>query len=82
MPEGMIVIVKFSNNRIGSAGIIPLNVNNKEVLFQPKPLQGERAENAIKNIQEVSDRFQLNLMVKEGKGFIRLNEELKSASLP
>ncbi len=82
MPEGMIAIVKFSNNRIDSAEIIPLNVNNKEVLFQPKPLQGERAENAIKNIQEISDRFQLNLMAKEGKGVIRLDEELKSASLP
>ena len=82
MPEGMIVIVKFSNNRIGSAEFIPLNVNNKEVLFQPKPFQGERAENAIKNIQEISDRFQLSLTAKGGKGFIRLDEELKSASLP
>ncbi|MEK7841619.1 MAG: CapA family protein [Deltaproteobacteria bacterium] len=82
IPEGMIAIVKFSNNRIGSAEIIPLNVNNKEVLFQPKPLQGEKAENAIKNIQEVSDRFQLSFMTKEGKGFIRFDEELKSAALP
>ncbi|MBI3398684.1 MAG: CapA family protein [Deltaproteobacteria bacterium] len=82
MPEGMIVIVRFNSDKIISAEIIPLNVNNKEVLFQPKPLQGEKAEAVIKNIQEISDRFKLNIMAKEGKGYIQLGEELKSASLP
>lgn len=82
-PEGILAAVRFKSNQIISAEIIPLNVNNKEVFFQPKVLEGERAEVAMRNIQEISDRFKLTIiMAREGKGYIQLNEELKSASLP
>lgn len=55
--DGMIGIVKFSHNKVISVEAIPLNVNNREVLFQPKPLKGEQFLTAIRNIQEISSGF-------------------------
>jgi poly-gamma-glutamate synthesis protein (capsule biosynthesis protein) len=78
IPEGMLAVVRFSqHNKVISAEIIPLDVNNKEVLFQPKPLQTEKADIAIKNIQEISSRFQTRLTVEQGKGYLQLTEEFK-----
>ncbi|OGP30666.1 MAG: hypothetical protein A2067_01100 [Deltaproteobacteria bacterium GWB2_42_7] len=80
----MIAIARFMNNRISSAELIPLNVNNKEVLFQSRPLTDERASAVIQDIQEISNGLQQDfmLLVKDGKGFISLNKGISSASLP
>ncbi|MEK7803558.1 MAG: CapA family protein, partial [Deltaproteobacteria bacterium] len=77
--EGIMAIVKLSKGKIISAEIIPLNVNNKEVLFQPKPLQGEGAVSVIDDIRDISSRFGLILTVKEGKGFL-LPGEMEAAA--
>lgn len=78
-PEGIMAIVKLSKGRIISAEIIPLNVNNKEVFFQPKPLQGEGAVSVIDDIRDISSRFGLILTVKEGKGLL-LPGEMEAAA--
>ena len=82
--EGMIVVVQFMNNQISSAEIIPLNVINEEVLFQPRPLTDERASAVIQDIQEISNGLQQDLMllVKDGKGVVSLNKGISSVSLP
>ena len=72
-------IVKLNKGKLISAEIIPLNVNNKEVLFQPKPLQGEEAVSVIDGIRDISSRFGLILTVKEGKGLL-LPGEMEAAA--
>ena len=78
-PEGIMAIVKLNKGKLISAEIIPLNVNNKEVLFQPKPLQGEGAVSVIDDIRDISSRFGLILTVKEGKGLL-LPLEMEAAA--
>lgn len=73
-PEGMIAILSFSQNGVISGEIIPLNVDNRDVLFQPKPLQSEKFEDAIRNIQDISSKFQVKLDAKAGKGYLRFND--------
>ena len=78
-PEGMIALLSFSQNGVISGEIIPLNVDNRDVLFQPKPLHSEKFDAAIKNIQEISSRFQVKLDAKAGKGSLRFNDKLSIA---
>lgn len=80
-PEGIVASVKFGGNAIISAEVTPLNVDNKEILFQPKALLGEKAEAAIRNIQEISTIFKVNLAAKDGKGYIKFDDKLRAASL-
>ena len=72
--EGLVAILSFSQNGGISGEIIPLNVDNRDVLFQPKPLQSEKFEVALRNIQEISNRFQVKFNAKAGKGYLRFND--------
>lgn len=73
-PEGMMAILSFSQNGVISGEIIPLNVDNRDVLFQPRPLQSEKLEVAIRDIQEISNKFQVKFYAKAGKGYLRFND--------
>lgn len=79
--EGVMILVKFTKSRIASAEIIPLNINNKEVSFQPQLFNDDKAQEILQHIQELSES-PLMLTVIKGKGYLRFAEGVKAAALP
>jgi poly-gamma-glutamate synthesis protein (capsule biosynthesis protein) len=59
--EGVVAKVVFEEtgdgHRVKSAGVIPLDVDNRKVRFNPAPLEGERAARMLKEIERRSELF-------------------------
>lgn len=52
--SGAIAQVKFVDNHLRRLELIPIDIFNQRVLFQPTPLQGEQAQQAIAGLQMLS----------------------------
>ncbi len=46
--------VTFCNNRLSSVRLVPINVRNTEVVFQPTPLTGREADKVVAELQKLS----------------------------
>ncbi|HEY4485520.1 MAG TPA: CapA family protein [Nitrospiria bacterium] len=49
-----IAMLQFEGPRLASLTLIPLNVLNEEVIFQPRPLTGPAADAVVAHLQELS----------------------------
>jgi len=63
----------FHNGRLQQLQMIPINVNNFEVQFQPQPLQGEGADGVIANLQQLSAKLHTEVRNENGVGTVTLN---------
>jgi poly-gamma-glutamate synthesis protein (capsule biosynthesis protein) len=62
----------FRKGRLQELRMIPLNVNNFEVQFQPKPLQGEEADAVIATLQKLSAARHTEVRNEQGVGVVTL----------
>ena len=53
--------------------MIPINVNNFEVQFQPQPLQGKEAGAVIANLQKLSAKQHTEVRNEHGVGVVTLD---------
>jgi poly-gamma-glutamate synthesis protein (capsule biosynthesis protein) len=68
-----ILRVKFQDNGLARAALIPLNVFNREVLFQPTVLSGEAAEAVLNTVRELSRKWKTEIGTEGNLGVIQLN---------
>lgn len=71
--RSIIAGITWGREGIKQVEIIPLNVFNAEVLFNPRILVGKEAEKVITEINLISQTFNTRIIFQEGKGIVELN---------
>ena len=69
---GAILRVTFRDGETKRGEIIPINVNNREVKFQPRPLSGDAAGAAIDEIRTFSQKWGTEIIAEKNLGIIKL----------
>lgn len=69
---GAILRVTFEDGETKRGEIIPINVDNREVQFQPRTLSGDTARVAIDEIQTLSEKWGTEITIEENVGIIKL----------
>jgi len=64
--------LNFDGSRLASVRLHPINVNNFEVEFQPRPLNGEAADRVVQELAELSALRQTTLVMDQGTAFLAL----------
>jgi poly-gamma-glutamate capsule biosynthesis protein CapA/YwtB (metallophosphatase superfamily) len=65
--------LRFHAGRLQQLQMIPINVNNFEVQFQPQPLQGKEADAVIANLQKLSAKQHTEVRNEHGVGVVTLD---------
>lgn len=69
---GAILRVTFRDGKTKRGEIIPINVDNSEVQFQPRTLSGEAARAAIDEIRMLSQKWGTEIIAEANLGIIQL----------
>ena len=70
--------VKFQDKALARAELIPLNVFNREVLFQPTVLKAEAAEAVLNTVRALSKKWETKIVTENDLGVIQLNAPLRT----
>jgi poly-gamma-glutamate synthesis protein (capsule biosynthesis protein) len=62
----------FDGPRVAALRLYPINVNNFEVEFQPKPLTGANAARVIEELRALSDTLKTEIVNDAGTALLRL----------
>jgi poly-gamma-glutamate synthesis protein (capsule biosynthesis protein) len=69
---GAILRVTFKNGETKRGEIIPINVDNREVQFQPRTFSGDAARAAINEIRTLSQKWGTEIIAEGNIGIIKL----------
>jgi len=62
----------FDGQRVATLRLYPINVNNFEVEFQPKPLAGENAARVVEELRTLSAELKTDIVNDAGTALLRL----------
>ncbi|MDA8099729.1 MAG: CapA family protein [Nitrospiraceae bacterium] len=68
--SSIILLCTFRGKSLVRAEIVPLDVNNYRVAYQPRILTGAQAEQVISGINAASERFRTRLVRENGRGVL------------
>lgn len=68
----IILLCTFEGKSLVRVEAVPLDVNNYRVAYQPRVLNGKRAEAVIGEINAVSEKFGTRLDLRDGRGVLEL----------
>jgi poly-gamma-glutamate capsule biosynthesis protein CapA/YwtB (metallophosphatase superfamily) len=74
-------VTRFKNNVPVQVNLYPLNVNNQEVVFQPRLIGGTPAKKIITHLMELSKSFKTDIHYRNGIGKIMIEAENPAPSL-
>lgn len=69
----MILLLTFKGNSLVRVEVVPLDVNNYRVKYQPRVLAGKAAVDALESINTASRRFDTELVIRDNRGTISLS---------
>ena len=70
--------ITLRDKRLLQARLLPLNVYNPEVIFQPQPLTGAAAQEVIRSLQKLSLALGTHIEDHEGIGVISLTDPVQA----
>jgi poly-gamma-glutamate synthesis protein (capsule biosynthesis protein) len=73
--RSMISLITFRDRQLREIRLIPINVNNPDVVFQPKPLSGQDAVEAMAQVQQLSLTRGTDLEYRDDSAILTLGEE-------
>lgn len=73
--DSIIARVFFSSGQPITAEVVPIDVYNTEVLFQPTPLIGERAHKVLEHLRELSGLLGTVITIQDDRGAIIIGKE-------
>ncbi len=76
----VIVQLDVEDAKLVGARLIPIDVNNFAVRFQPQPLSGERAEAVVTELARLSETLHTGVTMDAGVGVVALGRERGAAS--
>jgi poly-gamma-glutamate capsule biosynthesis protein CapA/YwtB (metallophosphatase superfamily) len=68
----MILLLTFKDNTLARATVVPIDVNNYRVQYQPQVLLGKAADEVLDGINAASARFKTTLEKSGGRGVLIL----------
>jgi poly-gamma-glutamate synthesis protein (capsule biosynthesis protein) len=68
----IILLCTFQGKSLVRAEIVPLDVNNYRVAYQPRVLSGKAAETALQEINSASEKFRTRFTVRNDRGVLEL----------
>ena len=68
----------FDGQRVAALRLYPINVNNFEVEFQPKPLAGENAARVVEELRTLSAALKTEIVNDAGTALLRLPATARS----
>ena len=68
----IILLCTFKEKALVRVEVVPLDVNNYRVVYQPRVLTGLKAEALLGEINAVSEKFKTRLTVRDGRGYLEL----------
>jgi len=71
--RSVIMRVVFDNNSVKRIELVPINVLNVEVKFQPRLLAGAEAKSVVDELGELSNEWGTKIKFVRGKGIINLH---------
>lgn len=75
--RSIIALVNLRDARVSEVRLIPVNVNNVELVFQPQPLVGEQADEVIAELERLSKPLATTIMADNGIGLVQLSAPTK-----
>lgn len=72
--ESIVARVFFSPGAPITAEVIPIDVLNRKVLFQPRPLTGRKARSVLEHLQEISGPFGTEILLRDDRGTILIEK--------
>lgn len=70
--DSMILQVRMGKDGPQAVVLYPINVNNHQVAFRPKPLTGEEASKALEEFAALSSKFGTKIKIQGNKGEVLL----------
>lgn len=74
--SSMILLLTFQGNRLVNGEVVPLDVNNYRVKYQPKVLKGPAAAAVLDALNASSARFRTAMTVTNDRGFLTITQPL------
>jgi poly-gamma-glutamate synthesis protein (capsule biosynthesis protein) len=71
----MIALITFRDKQLREIRLIPINVKNAEVVFQPQPLTGPDAVEAMAQVQQLSLARGTVLEYRDDSAILTLSEQ-------
>lgn len=78
-----IALLTFRDRRLARVRLVPINVKNAEVVFQPRVLSGVEADQVVRMLQDLSSAQQTQLVNRQGSAVLDLDapaEEMASSA--
>jgi len=72
--ESIVSRVFFTPGTPITAEVIPIDVLNTKVLFQPRPFTGRKARSVLEHLQEISGPFGTEINIKDNRGTILIEK--------
>jgi len=72
----------FDGSRVATLRLYPINVNNFEVEFQPKPLTGANAARVVEELRTLSAALKTEIVNDAGTALLRLPNVPAQSELP
>jgi len=73
--DGLILQVRLTPTGIKSASFYPININNHQVHFRPKPYTGAEAERVLKELQMLSAPFNTTFEILNDRALLTLEKQ-------
>ena len=70
--SSIILLCTFKGKSLVRIEVVPLDVNNYRVVYQPRVLTGAKAEGVLNEINAVSEKFKTMLAITNGRGVLDL----------
>ena len=71
--RSIIALVNLRDAKVSEVRLIPVNVDNIELVFQPQPLVGEQADEVIAELERLSKPLSTTIMTVNGVGLVQLS---------
>ena len=71
--RSIIALLNLQGAKVSEVRLIPVNVDNIELVFQPQPLVGEQANEVIAELKRLSKPLSTTIMAINGVGLVQLS---------
>jgi poly-gamma-glutamate synthesis protein (capsule biosynthesis protein) len=73
--DNFIAVLRYRGLKLRRIEILPISGKNSVMDFQPYLLTGEEADEYLKLVKKLSDRFRTHFVIKNNKGYIYIVDE-------
>jgi len=73
--NNFLAVLHYKGLKLRRIEILPISGKNSEIDFQPYLLTGNEADEHLKLIKKISERFSTHFVIKNNKGYVYIIDE-------